>query len=227
MTDSTDKPRRSETIPVSLVVPAVPLPSKEVFTQEASLDFKRLRMQGITTLTASFSLAYRVTERLLRAVRNKIRRGDIRAVQELLYINPEFLRIPWVGKAYERLRRLQRAQRKRGRPRGIYTIDPHIVLGFVFALRASGEVKTNHHAVRLIGRMGLSYNRAWRLYRAALKDSRLLPLLLPRPEKKRVISAEESEALQKSAIMPAPGSRLAYKLENGEARLVKTIPAEK
>ena len=190
------------------------------------MDFKRLRVQGIKTLMASVSLADRVTKRLLRAYRKTDWRGDIRAIQELLDINPEFVRFPWVHKMRERLRRLERVQRKRGRPKGIYTIDPLIVLGFVFALRASGKLKNDHQALRLLGWRGiLSYDRARRLYRAALKDLRLQPLLFPRPEKP-AISAEESDALLKSAIVPAPG-RYFYKFEDGAFRLANRIPAEK
>ncbi len=213
-------------------MPAILFPAKVVFSQEGSVDFKRLLVQGITPLMTSVNLADRVTKRLLRAWRKTHRRGDIRAIQELLYINPEFVRFPWVHKMRERLRRLERVQRRRGRPKGIYTIDPRIVLGFVFALRASGKLKNNHRALCLLGRWGiLSYDRARRLYRAARKDSRLLPLLLPRRKEARPFSMEKYEALKKRAVEFADGTTLFFKLKNdavkNEAILVNVIHEEK
>lgn len=223
MTDSSDKSVPCERIPVSLVVRGIPLPANAVLSDQKRVDFRRLSIRGLTTATISVDQAARVTDRLVDEYLRRVGRGKLVAVQDLLDINPLFIRVPQVHAAWVRLMGTARAKRRRGRPKGIYTIDPAIVLGFVNALRASERLKNDHQAIRVFARLsGLSYDRARHLYRAARKDPGFLPLLLPRREERQTMSEEEFERQLADAITPQPGQTLRYAFAgDGVLRLVK------
>ncbi len=228
MTNSSDKSVPCEVIPVSLVMPSIPLPANAVLSSEKRIDFRRLPMRGLTTATMSVNQAARVTDGLLDEYLRRVRQGKLVAVQDLLDINPMFLRVPKVHAAWVRLMGTLRAKRRRGRPKGIYTIPPAIVLGLVMVLRARRRLKTDHQAIRTLVRLGiLTYSQARNLYRAARKDPGLLPLLLPRREERQILSAEEFEQKLASAITPQPGQTVTYVLkEDGVLRLVKVTDGE-
>lgn len=215
MTDSSNKSVPCEVIAVSLVMPGIPLPANAALSGERRVDFRRLPMRGLTTATMSVNQAARVTDRLLSQTLKLVRQGKLVAVRDLLDINPMFIQVSKVHKACVRLMGTARAKRRRGRPKGIYIIDPVILLGCVMALRASKRLKTDHQAIRLLARLGmLAYDRARYLYRAAKEDPGLLPLLLPRREERPILSAEEFEQQLASAITPQPGQILSYAFED-------------
>ena len=194
MTNPSDKSARYEYTPVSLFMTGIPLPENALLTSERKLDFKSLPIRGVATATISVDKAAYVTERLVAEYLKRVRRGKLVAVQDLLDINPLFIRVPKVRAAWERLMKTARAKRRRGRPKGIYAIDPAIVLGLVMALRVHRRLKTDHQAIRMLRRLGLlRYDQARGLYRAVREDPRFLPLLLPAREDEPILSAEECE----------------------------------
>ena len=227
MANSSDKSVRSEAIRVSLLLPGVGIPADEDLRGER-VDLKHLKLRGIATPVTSLHRAACETSRLLRKYLGMVRKGKLYAVQELLDINPEFIRYPKVQEAWVRYIKLERPRRKQGRRKFSHTIDPIIVAGFVAALRASGQAKTDHQAIRLLGRLGiLTYDRARALYRAAKVDPRLSPVLLPPREESETVSADELAELLKNAIEPRPGETLSYALdEDGVFRPVKNPVSE-
>ena len=222
MANSTDKPLRYEATRAALVLPGIPLPAEKLLSGESRPNFKNLPMRGMTTPVTSVNRARQEADAQLRKCRGRVRNGNLRAVQELLDLNPAFIWHPWVRETYERLLQMQRPWRKRGRPKWRYKLNPEIVWGFVTALRASGRAKNDHQAVCLLGRMGiLSYDRARRLCNQAKKDPRLRALLLPSPCNTQTKSDEKFAQLLQQAINPASGQILTLKFySNGEARLV-------
>ena len=165
-------------------------------------------------------LARRTTS-LLRRYQRKVQK-DVFAVLELLDIQPTFVRIKWVRKAFERLMKMERAKRRRGRPRGTYKINPAIVLGFVKALRDSGKAKNDHQAVVLLHRRGIfRYDQALHAVRAAKKELRLRPLWIPSTREAPTSAVEAAELLRR-AIRPKAGETLDYRADpDGVARLFK------
>jgi hypothetical protein len=226
MANSRDKPLRYERTRMALVLPGIPLPAKELVSRDTRPNVKNLGMQGITTQVTSVNRAKREANVQLGKCRGRVRRGDLRAVLELLDLNPAFIQHPWVRKTYERLLRIERPGRKRGRPKGRYTINPEIVWGFVMALRASGRAKNDHREVVLLGRMGIfSYDQGRRLCNQAKSDPRLRALLLPSPYNSPTETDKRFAQLLRKAITPSPGQTLTYELcTDGVARLVKADP---
>jgi len=222
MENSDDKRKTYETTPVRMWIPGAPIPSPEELSgKRGPINGQRpLAMTGMTTELTSLAHASIETARLLEHYRKKVKR-DFWSVLELLSIQPEFIRIGWVAKAFERSMKLARAKRKRGRPKGTHKVDPAVVLGSIRALQASGRAKTEHQAVLLLFRRGIfTYHQALHGLRAAKKEPKLRPLWLP-PVTQAAISAEEAAELLRTAVSFQPGQVLELQLEPGVARLVK------
>lgn len=226
MANSEDKPEAYETIPVRLWAPGIPMPAPEALSGKGGQGSRRsLLSTGVSTPMLSVAQATFETMCLLADYKRKIRK-DVRPVLELLDIHPEFIRLDWVSKAFERLMRMERAKRKHGRPKGSYKLNPAIVLGFVKGLQASGQARNDHHAVLILSRRGIfTYDQAAHGLRAAKRDARLRPLLLPPAHPTSVSAAEAAELLRK-AITPNTGETLHYRLDpDGVARLI-TVTTE-
>jgi hypothetical protein len=211
-----------EIIPVRIWGPGIPIPApQELSGKRGQLKRRPVLTTGMTTPMMSLGEAAANTARLLERYRKKVRK-DFRTVLELLDIQPEFVQVPWVQKAFDRVMKLGRAKRRRGRPAGSYKTNPAFALGFVMALRASGKAKTDHAAVMLLMRRGiLTYDQGLHALRAAQKDLRLRPLWVPSTTAEAPSAEELAELLQK-AITPRPGETLQYRLDpDGVMRLVK------
>jgi hypothetical protein len=178
-------------------------------------------INGVTTPMMSVAQAGSETTSLLRRYQRKVQK-DVFAVLELLDIQPTFVRIRWVRKAFERLMKMERAKRRRGRPTGTYKINPVIVVGFVKALRDSGKAKNDHQAVVLLRRRGIfRYDQALHAVRAAKQELRLRPLWIPSTREALVSSVEAAELLRR-AITPRVGQTLYYQpAPDGVLRLFK------
>ena len=119
---------------------------------------------------------------------------------------------------------MERAKRERGRPSGSFRIDPALVPGFVTALRAAGRARNNHAAVDRLSRLGVfTYDQALHGLRAAKKEPRLRPLLLPSRGEAQVSASEAAELLRR-AIRPMPGEAVDLRFDpDGVARLINVI----
>ncbi len=140
-------------------------------------------MSGARTLGTSLTEADRRTEEMLKWCQRRVRAGEPSAVLELLDINPEFIKHPWVREAYFRFFVSGRLRRRRGRPKGRYKVHPLCVLGLVEYLISTGEAKTREKAFGKLEEFGiLSYVTAKRVFTQAINDKRFRAIVLTFPE---------------------------------------------
>jgi len=200
---------------VAVSLPGIPIPTNDVLRRKISgLTLQDLNTDKIQTPRISIQLAAEETLQLLKKYQAEIDR-DVRAVQELLQLNPYFSSFQWVKDAAERLDKCQRAKRKRGRPKWRYTVGPEVVLGLVWLLRANGNAKSDRDAADWLEISGImSTTRVLRLLKQAKKDPRLKPLLSPPPNTWPDHTAEDMILMYETAITPQEGQTLRFELQD-------------
>lgn len=223
MSKKSDKSGICDVTRIGVRLPGIPLPTEDVLRRKVSgLNLQDLQSNSIQTPLVSIQQAAKETLQLLKKYKTEINQ-DVRVVEELLQLNPYFIRFPWVADAAERLEKCQRAKRRRRRPKWRYTLNPEVVLGLVWVLRASGEAKTDREAAIWLEISGIfSSTKVLRKLKQARKDLRLNPMLAPPPDTWPNYTQEDLIRMYESAIMPEEGQTLRFKLQGGHFQYVGT-----
>lgn len=222
----TNKPNNSdtyETTRVAVSLAGIPIPDSDFTKRKISgLKMSDLRTSTIQTAPVSIQAAAIETVRLLSEYKKKIDE-DVRVVRELLGLNPYFGNFQWVADAEARLKKSQRAKRKPGREKRHYTLNPEIVLGLVWVLRASGEAKSDRDAAAWLEISGImSSTKVLRKLKQAKKDSRLKPMVSPPPDTWPNHSEAELIRMFKNAKTPSEGQTLRFELQGDHFQYVST-----
>jgi hypothetical protein len=163
---------------------------------------------GVWTRPTCPERARREAEGLLRHCRHRFRTGDRPAVLDLLDLNPEFMCVSWVREALLRLVEGGLSLRRRGRPRGRYTMHPLVVVGLVEHMIATGQVPNREKAfLRLHELRVVSYEAAQECYYRGRREKRFEPVLMEFPELQRIIPEEEASRLFPMVERVQPGTR--------------------
>jgi hypothetical protein len=118
------------------------------------------------------------------------------AISELLDLNPEFVAVPWVREALERLLEGGLSLRRKGRPHGRFAVNPLIVVGLVQHLISTGRAPNREQAFARLEELGvLTYESAKDSFYRALRERRFHPILIEFPEFAQEISAEAAVKL--------------------------------
>lgn len=194
-------------------LPGIPLPSEGVLRRKKhGLKFGDLQIREIRTPLVSIQQAAIETLQLLKKYKAEIDQ-DLRVVEELLRLNPYFIRFQWATDAADRLAKCQRARRQHRRPKWRYTITPEVILGLVWVLRESGEASSNRGAADWLEASGIMSSwRVRRLLKQANKDLRLKPMLSPPPESWPDYTEDELIRMYETAITPEEGQTLKFEL---------------
>jgi hypothetical protein len=186
--DSNGESKLYEAMRARMVLPAIPIPAHG----ESVEKFATIRWQGLRTLPTCVADAHKHSHELLRRTQWRVRRGDRRALAELLDYNPEFIAVRWVRE--EVLKRLagDRSLRRRGRPAGSFVMQPLVVVGLVEELMASDRAKNPHTAFKQLESLtGMLYETTKRLYYQALSEPRFRAIFLTFPETSSQLTGEE------------------------------------
>jgi hypothetical protein len=204
-------------------LPGIPLPTEEVLQRKIrGLKLRDLQTKEIRTPFVSIQQAAIETLQLLKKYKAEIDQ-DLRVVEELLRLNPYFIRFQWVADAADRLERCQRAKRRHRRPKWRYTITPEVILGLVWVLRESGEASSNRDAADWLEISGIMSSwRVRRLLKQANKDPRLKPVLSPPPDKWPIHTEEDLMRMYESAITPEEGHTLRFELRGDHFQYIGT-----
>jgi hypothetical protein len=135
-------------------------------------DVKELKIRGFRG-QGRISDAQKNFEKTNREYRDRYKKGDNKAVIELLEKDVRFFNVPWVREAW-----LKRGT-KRGRHWGDTSIDRKIILELVDSLVEKGMNKDKAFGF-LSDRIGQSSERIKALYYDAKKSLRYKPLLRPK-----------------------------------------------
>lgn len=194
--------------PVCMVVRGIPVPRDgTVPTTPPDPDECRwpegMALGGIVTGTVQAERAQREAEVLLRRCRARLRRGDRAALFELLDTNPAFIWVRWVREALGRLAAGGLLSRRRGRPKGRYTLHPLAVVGVVHYFIETGRARNPEQAFARLEEFGvLPYDSAKRYYYQARRDSRFRPILLEFPEYAQEVAAVDAERPPQHVLGP-------------------------
>ncbi len=221
MSKKSDESGSCEVTRIAVRLPGIPLPTESVLRRKISgLSLHDLQMNRIRTPLVSIQQAAKETLQLLRKYEAEIDQ-DVRVVQELLQLNPYFIRFQWVADAAERLEKCQRAKRRRRRPKWRYTLNPEVVLGLVWVLRASGEAKTDREAAIWLEISGIfSSTKVLRKLKQARKDLRLNPMLAPPPDTWPNYTQEDLIRMYETAITPEEGKTLQIEIQRDRYQYV-------
>ena len=160
------------------------------------------------------------TLRLLNKYKTEIDE-DVRVVRELLQLNPYFSNLKWVADAEVRLGKCQRAKRKRGSSKWCYELNPEVVLGVVWVLRASGEAKSDRDAANWLEISGImSSTKVLRKLKQAKKDPRLKPMLSPPPDNWPDYTEEKLVRMYETAIIVEDGQTLQFREIDGHFQYI-------
>ena len=228
MEEKRKKPTYYDEKRFAVSLPGIPLPTEEVLRRKISgLDLQDLQSNSVQTPVVSIQEAAIGTIQLLKEYKTKINQ-DVRVVQELLQLNPYFSRFQWVAEAAERVEKSPRTKRLRGRPKWRYTINPEVILGLVWVLRESGEVKSDRAAAEWLEISGFMLStRVLHLLKQAKKDLRLKPMLAPPPNTWPDYTEEERIRMYETAITPEEGQILKFELQGDHFQYVGTqFPGE-
>ena len=211
-TKSPTNSERYEAVPTTVMCPGVPTPQEGTLNRW-STEGDRL-ISGVRTLVTSLTKADRLADELLCRCQHRVRAGQPWAILELLDINPEFIKHPWVRKAYFRFSASGRLRRSPGRPRGRYKVHPLCVLGLVEYLISTGEAKTREKAFGKLEEFGiLSYVTAKRVFTKAINDKRFRAIALTFPELAWKLNKDELAELN-DAEMLTPGANIIRTVED-------------
>ncbi len=224
MSKKSDESGNCDVTRIGFRLPGIPIPTEGVLRRKVSgLNLPELQSNSIQTPLVSFQQAAKETLLLLKAYKADINQ-DVRVVEELLQLNPYFVRFQWVADAAERLQRCQRAKRKRGRARWRYQLNPEVVVGLVQLLRASGEAKSDRDAANWLEISGIfSSTKALRKLKQARKDPRLKPLLSHPPSSWPDYTEEELKRMYETAITPEENQTLRFTLQGNQYQFVRVI----
>jgi hypothetical protein len=141
-----------EVTPFRLVSPLVPRFSSDLIEQSLK-DWKQPRLRSNFPVVGGDADVSPIediqsdTKTILEFYEKRFRRGDRKAVQELLDVNPEFIKVPWVAEAYLKFKASGLSLRKTGRPKGTHEINPLILVGLVDYLLKTETVKNKEKAL--------------------------------------------------------------------------------
>ena len=216
-------PTTYEVTRVAMHLAGIQLPDSDFTKRKISgLKMSDLRVAAIQTSPVSLQDAAIETLRLLKEYKTEIDE-DVRVVRELLQLNPYFSNLQWVADAEERLEKCQRAKRKPGSSKWRYELNPEVVLGLVWVLRASGEATSDRGAADWLAISGiLSSTKVLRKLKQAKKDPRLKPMLSPPPDSWPDYTAEELVRMYETAITPEEGQTLHFELQGDHFQYVST-----
>jgi hypothetical protein len=99
-----------------------------------------LQITGLATDFFTTAAAQRQADRMLRACREQVRRGNRYALTELLDDNPAFILVEWVHEMYMRLLKGGLPLRRPGRTRGKHMVNPLVIRALVDCLVERQEV---------------------------------------------------------------------------------------
>ena len=221
-----NKPKKSTTYEATRLavhLAGIQLPDRDFIKQKISgLKMSDLRVATIQTPLISIQDAAIETIQLLKKYKTEIDE-DVRVVAELLQLNPCFSHLQWVADAEERLEKCQRAKRKPGSSKWSYELNPEVVLGLVWVLRASGEAKSDRDAAKWLEISGvMSSTKVRRKLKQAKKDPRLKPMLSAPPVSWPKYKDEELIRLYATAIAPEEGQTLRFRLQDNHFQYVDT-----
>ena len=223
MSKKSDKSGICDATRIAVRLPGIPLPTEEVLKRKIrGLKLRDLQTKEIQTPLVSIQQAAIETLQLLKKYKAEIDQ-DVRIVQELLQLNPYFTRFQWVADAEDRLEKCQRAKRRHRRPKWRYTINPEVILGLVWVLRASGKASSNRDAADWLEISGIMPStRVLRLLKQANKDPRLKPMLSHTPDTWPNYTEEELIRMYETAIAPEEGQTLRFELQGDHFQYVGT-----
>ena len=215
MMNKSMNPTTYEVNRVAMRLAGIQLPDRDFTKRKISgLKLSDLRVVSIRTTPVSLQDAAIETLRLLEVYKTQIDE-DVRVVRELLQLNPYFSNLQWVADAEQRLDRCQRAKRKPGSPKWRYDLNPEVVLGLVWVLRASGEAKSNRDAAKWLEISGImSSTKILRKLKQAKNDPRLRPMLSPPPDTWPDYTEEEVIQMFETAITLEEGQTLQFELQD-------------
>ena len=217
-------PTTYEATRLAVHLAGIQIPDRSFTKRKISgLKMSDLRIATIQTKPISLQDAAIETLRLLKDYKAEIDE-DVRVVAELLQLNPYFSNLQWVADAEERLEKCQRAKRKPGSSKRLYELNPEVVLGLVWVLRASGEAKSDRDAAKWleISRI-MSSTKALRKLKQAKKDPRLKPMLSPPPDTWPDYTEEEVIRMIETAIVPEESQTLQFELQDDHFQYVGTL----
>lgn len=214
-----------ELVPCTMVLPAMPLPSKQALDARRRTGRLGLpspgacsthsEIRGAVTLSTSYDDAQARMQVLLGACQRRVRGGDPSALADLLEEHPDFIRIPWVRETLARLQESGRVRRRRGRPSGRFTFHPLVVAGLVRELVSSGRAANPERAFQWLEIEGvMSSYRAKDLYYQARRDERFRAILLTFEEHAITVSETEARRLMANRQFVGRGSQATAKVEH-------------
>jgi hypothetical protein len=219
------KPKVYEFTPTVTVVPAQPILASRPLDWDEILQKETVWTEGVQTECLTTDGARREADRMLRACRERLRRGDRYALIELLDDNPAFIEVQWVREALFRLLEGGLPLRRRGRIRGKHVRSPHIIRALVELLVARRDDVRNHEeAFRYLEDKGMaSKHTIRRLYYQGRQDSRFRPVQFEYPERSFRVPAAEAERFLRRGRILGEGERLTYRGQDpkrGEVELI-------
>lgn len=218
------KPKAYEFTPTVTVVPAQPILASRPLDWNEILQKETVWTEGVQTQCLTTESARREADRMLRACRERLRRGDRYALTEVLDDNPAFIEVEWVREALLRLLEGGLPLRRRGRIRGKHFRSPHIIRALVECLVTRGDVPSSEEAFCYLEDKGFaSKHTIRRLFYQGRQDSRFRPVQFEYPERSFRLTAEEAEPWLRRVRILGEGERLVYRGQDptlGEVELI-------
>jgi len=206
------KPRTYECIPWRVTIPATPVPAAGLIDWDALVQRETLQITGLATDFFTTAAAQREADRMLRACREQVRRGNRYALTELLDDNPAFILVEWVRETYLRLLKGGLPLRRPGRTRGKHMVNPLVIRALVDCLVERQEVPNREQAFHYLADKGLaSYYAVRSFYYRGRQDSHFQPVYFEFPERSVRVPASIAEPFLARVRILEAGSRLQYR----------------
>ena len=200
---------RYEAIPCRLIAYGI----FHVAPEENFSTPKHVQIRGRTTLPTTVEDAQRRAEDRIRYVKYRLRRGDHQALVNLLYDRPEFITDPWVRKELLKWRATGRSYQRRGREMGSFIRHPLVVVAVVEELLQRGRVKSKAEAFSWLEDRGWLSAAALRdSYYRARREERFKPVLIPNPNRAKLITEVEFHQAISGAVPLEPGKTITHTL---------------
>lgn len=141
------------------------------------------------------------TESLLKKYKELYRKGNRRAVLDLIDINPAFALDAWVAEKVYAIRKTGFPSRRRGRPYGTSSFHPLIILGLVDWMISTGKAKNKERTFwEIKDWWDCSYDTIKKKYYDAKGNKYIQQLLVLKKGEDREISSTEFKNLIVSVV---------------------------
>ena len=145
----------------------------------------------------------RETDKILREHKYRYKRGDRKALLELININPAFMLDDWVAEEVHKILSSRSPSRGKGRPFGTGFLHPLIIFGLVDWLIKTGKAKNKEKAFWELYAQGFcTYDTEKKIYYETQRNKYIQRLVFEKRGEQRKISQSEFETLIKFAIKP-------------------------